>query len=213
MIYLLENTDRLTENFLEEALPFLRPQRLEKINLLRALHDKTDSSAAYLLLRYGLLREYGITDAPLFRFGEHGKPYLCEHEHIYFNFSHAKNAVCCILSDYDTAVDITDIRQVGQKTISRVCDIDEQHMIAQSSDPQRAFLRLWTRKECLSKLSGKGLTMGFAGVTDKSDGAENVHTIEKPDYIMSYYSRGEEKINVLPKDSLVDSLSLLSGNK
>lgn len=206
MLYVLEDTDRLTEEFEKAALPFLSRQRLERITALRSQHDRIDGCAVYLLLRSGLFREYGITAAPEFIFSEHGKPYLKDFGDIYFNMSHAKNAVCCIISSGENAVDITDIREVKNNVMRRVCDEDELRLIENSSDKHRAFLRLWTRKECLSKLSGNGMAESFLKLTDKLPAAQQLRTIEREEYILSYWSGLEESIIYLNEKELLNSM-------
>lgn len=209
MLYVLEGTDMLTGDFENAACPFLSRQRLEKISSLRSQHDRIDGCAVYLLLRLGLFREYGITAAPEFTFGERGKPYLKDCNGIYFNMSHAKNAVCCLISSGENAVDITDIREVKNNVMRRVCDEDELVSIENSSDKQRAFLKLWTRKECLSKLSGKGMAESFRSLTDKLAASRRLRTIEREGYILSYWSESVESISYLTEKDLLDSLEAL----
>ena len=208
MLYILEKTDLLGAGFEKAAVPFLSRQRLEKISALRSPHDRTDGCAVYLLLRLGLFREYGISDAPEFIFGEHGKPYL-KGSSICFNMSHAKNAVCCIVSSCENAVDITDIREVKNNVMRRVCDDDELRLIEASEDKNRTFLKMWTRKECLSKLSGKGMSESFRRLTDKIPESRQLRTIERDDYILSYWSQTEETINYIKEKELLDSMKAL----
>ena len=75
MVYILENTDSLTEDFLEKANSLLTLQRLQKNDTLRITSDKINSTAVYLLLRYGLKMEYDISEPPVFETGFNGKPY------------------------------------------------------------------------------------------------------------------------------------------
>ena len=68
-------------------------------------------AAAYLLLCEGLRKEYGITEKPVFEYGEHGKPSIVGHPEICFNISHCREAVLCALSDKPIGVDIESIRE------------------------------------------------------------------------------------------------------
>ena len=54
----------------------LSAQRREQALRFRFELGRRQSVAAYLLLRTALEQEYGITEPPLFEYGEHGKPYL-----------------------------------------------------------------------------------------------------------------------------------------
>ncbi len=188
MLYLLENSDRLTADFLRQGMPLISRQRQEKLHTYGAQRDKLDGCAAYLLLRYALLTEYGLTAAPQFSFGEHDKPFLQDTPALHFNFSHCKTAVACILSDKNTAVDVTDRRFVKPNVYRRVCSPEEQQRIAESTDPHTCFLRMWTRKECLAKLTGEGMSHPFRTITDEWPQAAFVHTEERDWGILSYYA-------------------------
>ena len=200
MVYVLEDSDRITEGFEEEQARFLSGQRREAIGKYRSARDRINGCAVYMLLRYALIKEYGYCRAPVFRFGEHGKPYLADREDIFFNMSHCKNAVCCIVSDKETAIDITDMREVRPAVIRRVCSEAERQIIKESAEPQRAFLKMWTRKECLSKLSGRGMSQPFIELTDELSEAAGLHTVVCRDHIYTYYSSAEEKTLTLPDE-------------
>ena len=73
MLYL---NDHLQDLDLDDALSQLSDQRREQA--LRYKHDlgQRTCAAAYLLLCQGLRSEYGITEKPIFAYGEHGKPFI-----------------------------------------------------------------------------------------------------------------------------------------
>ena len=200
MVYVLEDSDRITEGFEEEQARFLSGQRREAIGKYRSARDRINGCAVYMLLRYALIKEYGYMHAPEFSYGEHGKPFLADRADIFFNMSHCRNAVCCIVSDKETAIDITDIREVNPSVIRRVCSENERQRITESAEPQRTFLKMWTRKECLSKLSGRGMSQGFRELTDELPEAAGLHTIVCREYIYTYYSPVEEKTLVMPDE-------------
>ena len=60
----------------DAALPLLSEQRRQQALSFKHEQGRKTCAAAYLLLREGLRREYGITEAPLFEYGEYGKPHL-----------------------------------------------------------------------------------------------------------------------------------------
>lgn len=210
MLYILENTQKLDERFIENCSSLLSDQRRKKINAYGSLHDRINGCAVYLLLRYALIKEYGYLNAPVFCFGEHEKPYFSDRDDIFFNMSHCKNAVCCIVSQKNTAADITDIRPVKPAIIRRVCSDAEQKLILGSDDPQRIFLRLWTRKECLSKLSGMGMSQSFRRLTNELPEAAGLHTADREAYIYTYYSETEENVIVFSEPD--ELLSFLKEN-
>ena len=203
MIYIIENTDRLDGDFLERSKHLLSLQREEYISGYSLVSDRINSTAVYLLLRYGLEREYGITEKPVFEYRERGKPYLQGNEDIYFNFSHCKNAVVCIISAQKTAVDVMDIRKVNQGTIRRTCTEDEKNLLLSSTQPDRDFIRIWTRKECYSKFDGRGLLLDFSNINENIPEMKNIRTLDLEKCILSYYAeKPVEMIFVKAKDLL-----------
>ncbi len=192
MLYLLENTDYLDEIFLTKARPFLSQQRCQKMDHYKNISDRINAAAVFLLLRYALLHEYHINECPDFVLGEYGKPFLKDLPQIHFSFSHCRNAAVCIVSDENTAADISDIRRISPATVRRVCSEEEIRHLSNCNDKNtysREFFRLWTQKECLSKLCGKGLSMDFRTLGSHSPAFSSVKTIEKERYILSYYAR------------------------
>ena len=105
MLYIFD-TENADISFVYESVKYLSKQRKERLDVIRAENDKINCCAAYLLLRYGLFREYGERTAPIFEYEKREKPYITNISGAHFNISHCKNAVACILSDENTAVDI-----------------------------------------------------------------------------------------------------------
>ena len=64
--------DKIEEFNLEEALPLLSVQRREQCLKFKHELGRKQCAAAYLLLCQGLREEYGITEPPIFDYGEHG---------------------------------------------------------------------------------------------------------------------------------------------
>lgn len=176
------------EAFVEQSRQFLSRQRTERLDAVRALSDKVNCCAAYLLLRYALYKEYGMTDAPVFGYKDREKPFLSESPEIHFNLSHCKNAAACIVSGSNTAVDIMEKRKLHSNVHKRVCSEQELHILEESSDPDLAFIQLWTRKECYSKLTGLGLAMDFRTITDSLPEMEHIHTVIRDDLVLTFFS-------------------------
>ncbi len=195
MIYIMEDTDRLDENFLAKAEPLLSEQRIQKIREYAVPSDKINAAAVYLLLRYGLKTEYQMTEKPVFDFISRGKPCLSPAESgIYFNLSHCGNAAVCIISDENTAIDVMELRKVRSSVIRRTCSMEERQQLSMSNEPERDFIKLWTRKECYAKLDGRGLLLDFSGISQALPAMHNIHTIDFGKYILSYYSKGTMEI-------------------
>lgn len=163
MIYLNEHIDRLD---IQAALEAVSPQRREYALRYRHEHDRRLSLAVYLLLCEGLKKEYGITTPPELDFGNHGKPMLTNHSDVHFNMSHCNEAAVCAISDHPVGIDAESIRTYDQDLIERTMNKNEQKLIANSLTPCEEFIRLWTMKESVLKLTGKGISDDLHKVLD-----------------------------------------------
>lgn len=121
---------------------------------------KRECCLSYLLLCDMLKNSFDITQQPQFIIGEHGKPTLdIGNGQIYFNISHCKRAIACIISDTEEVG--IDIECTGRYTtaLADYCMNDEERRaITQDNEPDIMFTKLWTRKEALLKLTGEGIT-------------------------------------------------------
>ncbi len=161
MIYL--NDDIASFDF-EAALPLLSEQRREQALKFKHELGRKTCAMAYLLLCEGLRKEYGITERPVFEYGEHGKPAIVGHPEIHFNLSHCREAVICVLSDQPVGVDIESIREYKDTLIDYTMNDKEVEQIMQSERPDIEFIRLWTMKEATLKLSGEGINNNLKDV-------------------------------------------------
>ena len=154
MIYI---DDRLDLFDLDASLSLLSDERRERVMRYRNEGDRKRSAAAYILLCKALSEEYGIEEKPLFAYGEHGKPIIVGHEEIHFNLSHCRQAAVCVLSDEEIGVDIEEIRRFRPSLVDYTMNDAQRQMIAAAEHPEVEFIRLWTMKEALLKLTGLGL--------------------------------------------------------
>ena len=90
-------------------------------------------------------------------YAEGGKPFIVGHEHIHFNMSHCRQAAVCVLSDEEIGVDIEEIRRFKPSLVDYTMNDAQRQMIAAAEHPEVEFIRLWTMKEALLKLTGLGL--------------------------------------------------------
>lgn len=154
MIYL--NDDIAGFDF-EAALPLLSDQRREQALKFKHEQGRKTCAAAYLLLCEGLRKEYGITEKPVFEYGEHGKPFILGHPDIHFNLSHCKEAAICVISNRPVGVDIESIREYKESLARYTMNDSELTQIMQSNNPAQEFICFWTKKEAVLKLSGEGI--------------------------------------------------------
>ena len=143
---------------LPSALAEISEQRREQALRFRFERGQRTCVLAYLLLKRGLREEYGITDNPLFEYGEHGKPSIVGHPEIYFNLSHCREAVACVVADHPVGIDVECIREFRDSLVNFAMNIDEVVRIQAAECPDVEFIRLWTMKEARLKLTGEGIT-------------------------------------------------------
>lgn len=181
MVYL---NDDIAHFDFEAALPLLSEQRRQQALKFKHEQGRKTCAAAYLLLCEALRQEYGITEKPVFGYGEHGKPFIVGHPDIHFNLSHCREAVACVVSDRPVGIDVESIRSYKDSLARYTMNDDELAQIHQAPRPDIAFIRLWTMKEAKLKLSGTGITDRMKHVLD---GSEHFHTVvnEEKGYIYS----------------------------
>ena len=151
MVYL---NDDIAHFDWQAALPLLSEQRREQCLKFRHEQGRKTCAAAYLLLCEALRKEYGITELPVFEYGEHGKPVIVGHPDIHFNLSHCREAAICVVSNQPVGVDIETIRPFKEALARYVMNDDELQQINGSA---LEFTKLWTRKEAAVKRSGHGI--------------------------------------------------------
>ena len=181
MIYL---NDNIAGFDFEAALPLLSDQRREQALKFKYELGRKTCAMAYLLLCEGLRQEYGITERPVFDYGEHGKPIIVGHPDIHFNVSHCREGVICVVSDRPVGVDIESIREYKESLVRYTMNDCEVQQIEQAEHPEVEFIRLWTMKEAVLKLSGKGIVDNMKGVLTGHEQIETVYNEEKK-YIYS----------------------------
>ena len=181
MVYVNENVDELD---LGQALARVSAQRREQA--LKFRHEKGQRLclAAYLLLMEGLRNEYGINEPPVFDYSPEGKPCIAARSDIHFNLSHSGNVALCVVSDQPVGADVEVPRKISPSLIDYTMNPEEQAEINASHDPARAFLRLWTQKEALLKLMGKGISNEMKNVLDDRD-SYLIETVETDAYTYS----------------------------
>lgn len=159
-IYLFDQLDLITSGDLTRMLQTVSEQRRETALSFRREIDRKLSVVAYLLLKFGLEKEYGITGNPIFSFGDNGKPFLKGHPAIHFNVSHCPQAVVCAISDEVVGIDVEEIQVFDDDTAQSVFNENEFHQIRNNPIPENEFAILWTRKESLLKCRGTGIIDG-----------------------------------------------------
>lgn len=143
-------------NGMLEALP---SWRREKALSYRNAIDRYLCAEAYLLLREGLKKDFGIDEEVKFAYTEFQKPYLRRHADIHFNISHCNAAVACAIARFPVGIDV-EVIQFDDALATAILDPDEYSEVMKVEESDRAvcFTKAWTRKESYLKMIGSGIT-------------------------------------------------------
>ncbi|MBP3412078.1 MAG: 4'-phosphopantetheinyl transferase superfamily protein [Oscillospiraceae bacterium] len=171
VVYYLDHIQTITESDVSELLPFLSQERRETMGRYRFPKDRIQSVLAYLLLRYGLIRDHGITQIPEILKTERGKPYFAENSEICFNLSHCETAVACGFSSRPIGVDVQQ-RVPYKASLAEYFMTADERNTAVLGNADLEFTRLWTVKESYGKYLGSGICYSMAD-TQLQEGASS----------------------------------------
>ena len=163
-LFIRDDLDRIASAEVEQMLTQLPSWRREKALRFKHEQGRKECACAYLLLCQALRDVYGISEQPSFIIGEHGKPelsfdsqQLTVNSQIFFNLSHCKNAIACVVADRPVGVDVESIGRYNESLARHVLNDQEFSLVQQASNPQLAFIRYWTQKEAIVKYTGRGI--------------------------------------------------------
>ena len=108
------------------------------------------SVAAWSLLAEGL-RMLGMEALPEVRFDPGGKPVFVNSP-LHFSLSHSGNLAAVLISEEPCGVDVEQLRPEVAARLRKRCLSDAER--ARGCD----FFEIWTKKECIAKLDGSGMT-------------------------------------------------------
>lgn len=184
---------------LTEALAAVSAERRTYALRYRWEEDQRLCLSAYLLLQRALREEYGLSEVPPFCIGEHGKPALEGYSDIHFNLSHCREAVACVVSTHPVGIDIEMVDSYDEALLPTTMNEKEQQMILESPHPESTFIRFWTMKESLLKLTGEGITDNLPSVLSKLEAtgeSQNIsfQTTFHNRYIYTVASKEQDKL-------------------
>ncbi len=156
-IYIFCDIDKMTNEDIDICIKKLPEDRINKCNSYRNINDKKLCIVSYLLLQYGLKKQYGISCIPKFTYNSYGKPYLEDYKDIYFNISHTEGLAVCTIGKTETGIDCEEIYSYDDDLATTVCNFDELLRLRQSKNRDLDFTKIWTEKESYLKYLGAGL--------------------------------------------------------
>ena len=160
MLYYIDLTEQFDDAMTDALLPYVSAQRRERAESYLRSGDRVRSVLSFLLLRIGLLREYGITQMPQIGFMPKGKPYLADRKDIRFNLSHCATGVACAVSDGEVGVDIQHYVPFKASVAERIMTAEEL-LEAETGDADAVFTRVWSLMESEGKFTGDGISLNL----------------------------------------------------
>lgn len=165
MIYLELPLSNISERSLKDAIKALPEWRKAQAMRFKHTQGRIECTYSYHLLCEAL-RKIGIEDQPTFVYDERGKPHMKEYPSLYFNLSHCKVAVACVVASYPVGIDVEMLGRYSERLARYSMNNTEIEEIKNSSNPDLAFTRLWTRKEATAKLTGAGISTNVRHLLD-----------------------------------------------
>lgn len=148
-------TDALSdERLFSKVYRQLCEGRRQKIDRLISKEAKIRSLAAGFLLLKALERR-GLSDNAVIYEG--GKPCVAR-ENVYFNLSHSGKRAMCVASENEVSCDCQEIGLYNKNLAKKYFFEREITAIERAEDKNAEFCRIWTLKESLLKLDGKGIS-------------------------------------------------------
>ena len=98
----------------------------------------------------------GENESQIFAYGSSGKPFLRELPDIHFNISHTKGLAVCVVDRRPLGIDAEKIKTYPVSVLRKMTE-RERIYIQSASNQDEAFMRVWTMKEAMIKLTGEGL--------------------------------------------------------
>ncbi len=173
-VYLAEVTALSDPALFTAGMESVPENRREKVRALKHEDIRRQSLGAGLLLALAL-KERGLEGRGV-RILESslGKPYLPDAPGVHFSLSHAGIWAMCAVGNAPLGCDVERTGRGSERLAARFFHPEEQACLASFGSEterewQRAFTRIWTRKESLLKASGTGLSVsmnGFSVLTD-----------------------------------------------
>lgn len=156
------------------ALPALLdglPQwRLREALSYRQDIDRFLCAKSFLMLEELLRERFGLESCPEFSYERNGKPYIPGRPDIFFNISHCRKGIACVVSESPAGIDIEEIQYGWEDLASAVLNPDELSEVINSGEPEVRFTEIWTRKESFLKLTGEGLADNMRDVLAGASG-------------------------------------------
>jgi 4'-phosphopantetheinyl transferase len=180
---------KVIDQYDNSVLALLDSKRRERLDQLKVEKEKLRSISAGLLFRHAYIdsgKSSKEWDEVSIQYGEYGKPYVYGYEEFHYSISHSGDYVLCATDKSEIGADIQKMREWNPRTAKRFFDEGEYTRIIDSTQDEQTkeFYRIWTAKESVAKLSGRGLGAGIE------------HLVTNSEYSKIKDIRNEESFNI-----------------
>ena len=175
ILKLFDNMSQCTETEVQRLLLMVSAQRREQALRFRFLLGRFSCLKSYEMLKQCV--EEVISDVSeesefkqrllqwngSFVYNEHGKPMMQDAKTgeaisgVDFSISHCKQGIAVVLDSQPIGVDIESFRTPSDSLLRKTMNEQEIIRIKDAANPSVEFIRFWTQKEALVKMSGTGL--------------------------------------------------------
>ncbi|WP_158602287.1 4'-phosphopantetheinyl transferase family protein [Cohnella endophytica] len=149
---------------IEKLLTFVSIERQEKTIKLRNRQDRILSIFSELMVRYYLLRLWGllIEDIVILK-NNYNKPFLPEFPAYHFNVSHSGKWIVAVFDDRPVGIDIERVVPIDITIVDHFLSKSEVEKLRDQPADQMLvyFYKLWTVKESYIKAKGMGLSISL----------------------------------------------------
>lgn len=185
------------------AMKLIGERRRNKVEKLLKEEKKRLSLAAGLLLRYALLSVEQLNLYTEIDVTANGKPYLPNNEY-YFSLSHSGELAICGFSNDPVGCDIEKKRDKLPRTNKILSPKEEKEFsILNEKEKKDLFFQLWTCKESVTKLIGKGIAYPFQSfsVVEKNQLMKSICIEERQLYLKSFHQIEDYAISLCAETS------------
>ena len=183
-IYLIKVNKPINQDLFGYLFKFVQTEKKQRILRQKMKQNADNMLIGEILAKVVIKQTFGIDiEKQKFARTESGKPYLTDFSDVHFNISHSGEYVVCGVSDKPVGVDVQKIGEYKPEVAKRVCNEMELKEIEESPDMSAHFTKLWTQKEAVLKMQGRGIV----GTDIKNClNNYNVHSQRIEDYWISY---------------------------
>ena len=189
-LYILPLSNKFSISIFNNLISYVSEEKATQIKKLYNNMDKKLSLYAQVAVKLIIQKEFGIDINQISIVNDDlGKPYIEEHENIFFNISHTHNVIAIAFSDNRVGVDIEKEAKNSLEIAKRFfTDKENDYITNMSADPMKAFLEIWTKKEAFIKYLGLGLRKPLDDFCVVDDFLKDKFlTLQSENCIVSYY--------------------------